>query len=134
MAVMTAAVITLSSCDWLFPGKETQFTIAGKWKIDSADYSKTKDSPAVFVLLAAISDSALKRTIYEFNDSGQCISHFNDSLREVNHFNLDLKDQVLILGEDSSAKEFRLKDITKAGFTIISNDKDSTSYHFKRYE
>ena len=132
-AIAATAIFIFSSCDWFSPGKNVKLNITGKWKIDSVNYSKVKDSSKNgLALLFILSDTSLKKSNYEFTDSGKLFIRIKDSIDETLAYRFSPDKLIVNFGNDSTKDQFSVTDLTKESFSILGNDQDSVRFFFTR--
>jgi len=106
--------------------------IAGKWKIDSLDISKTKDSSGVVLaLILAASDSNLHKYQFDIDSSGLIVQSLNGKTGDTSHYQFTTDKELLVWSKSDSAKiKWTISKLDS--LNLIVQDKDSTVFSFRR--
>jgi len=103
--------------------------ILGKWKIDSLDISKTKDSSIVLALLVA--DSNLHKYEFDFDKKGAITQSFNGVAGDTSHYEFTSDHQLLVWANADSAKiKWSINKLDSSH--LVVHDKDSTVFSFRK--
>ena len=103
--------------------------VTGKWKIDSLDISRTKDSSIALALLVV--DSNLNKYEFEIDKKGLIIQSFNGVVEDTSHYKFTSDNQLLVWAKADSAKNTWT--INKLDSTrMVLHDIDSTLFSFRK--
>jgi hypothetical protein len=112
--IIIAATFTFISCEWFSHSNKKQFTIVGKWKIDSV-YKSGSPNDSIQYLIAAIPNDE----IFKFNAD----STFNRlSLKDSTTENYYLKDSVLFFKEFDNYVPYAIKIKSDSSFSFTNKD------------
>ena len=102
--------------------------IIGKWKIDSLDISRTKDSSVgMFALALAVADSNLYNYEFDFTKNGLIAGHLNGKAGDTSFYKIENEKQLLVWTNKDSVKT--RMDITKLDSAkLVMQTKDSIVY------
>src|SRR6185436_14896994 len=103
--------------------------IAGRWKIDSLDISRTKDSSIALALL--VLDSNLKKYEFEVDKKGLIIQSLNGVAEDTSHYQFSDDDQLWIWARADSAKtKWAINKLDSV--SMVVRDKDSAVFSFRK--
>ena len=112
--IIIAAVFTLISCEWFSHSNKKQFTIVGKWKVDSVYKSGLPNDSAQHLIAAIPNEETFK-----FNAD----STFNRlSLKDSTTENYYLKDSILFFKESDNYVPYAMKIKSDSSFSFTNND------------
>ena len=103
--------------------------VTGKWKIDSLDISRTKDSSIALALLVV--DSNLNKYEFEIDKKGLIIQSFNGVVEDTSNYKFTSDNQLLVWTKADSAKNTWT--INKLdSIRMVVHDTDSTVFSFRK--
>ena len=103
-----------------------QELIIGKWKIDSVDAVRSKDSSIRFVSAA---DSNLRKYEFEFDKQGSVIKNMNGT-QDSSHYKFDDNDLLVWNDADTSKITWTINKLHSLNLVIQS--KDSSVFSFRK--
>jgi len=103
--------------------------ITGKWRIDSLDISRTKDSSIALAFL--IADSNLKKYEFEIDKKGIITQSINGVVEDTSHYEFTADNQLMVWTRADSAKTKWM--INKLdSLSMVVHDKDSSVFSFRK--
>jgi hypothetical protein len=138
MKKIILAVILLAAAGggiyYLLKKPQSQLTvnkelITGKWKINSLDLSRTKDSS--LALLFVVTDSNLYDYEFDIDTRGLVIQRLNGVVEDTTHYEFTTGNELLLWARADSAKTKWV--INKLdSLNMVLRDKDSTVFSFQK--
>jgi len=106
--------------------------IVGKWKIDSLDISRSKDtSPNLIALIFAAGDSNLHKYQFEFTRDGSIIEDNLGKPGDTSYYQFANDKELLVWDKkDSSKTKWAINKLDSAQLLVQS--KDSTVFSFRK--
>lgn len=112
--IIIAALFTLISCEWFSHSNKKQFSIVGKWKIDSVFKSGSPNDSIQHLMVPTPTEE-----IFKFNTD----STFNRlSLKDSTTENYYLKDSVLFFKEFDNYVPYAIKIKSDSSFSFMNKD------------
>ena len=106
--------------------------IVGKWKIDSLDISRSKDSSLNVIALVLIAgDSNLHRYEFEFEKNGLITEGLDGKSGDTSYYVFETDNELLAWAKDDTAKtKWTIDKLDTAN--LIMRSRDSTIFFFRR--
>ena len=136
LAVILVAAIG-GAAYWLLQTKEhprigspiNKELVTGKWKIDSLDVSRTKDSSIALAFLVV--DSNLNKYEFEIDKKGLIIQSFNGVVEDTSHYKFTSDNQLLVWTKADSVKtKWTINKLDS--IRMVVHDTDSTEFSFRK--
>jgi len=105
--------------------------IAGNWKIDSVDFSKSKDSSLALALV--VTDSNLHNYQFAIDTSGLIVQSLNGKASDTSHYEFANDKEVFVWSKRDTAKtKWQINKLDLVN--LVVQDKDSLVFSFQKIE
>ena len=103
--------------------------ITGKWRIDSLDISRTKDSSIALAFL--VTDSNLNKYEFEVDKNGVIIQSLNGVAEDTSHYEFTDRHQLLVWAKTDTTKiKWTISKLDS--ISMVVRDTDSTVFSFRK--